>query len=275
MFRIFGRVFKRNKSNLEMSEKMINSISNYELSTHTDGRPSNTLITKTIFFMIFAGIFLWGAYLLFTAKWQIETPFIEYLPPMFFIFGIISLIAGIVNLSLLTIKVNEKEIMIIRGNNENHIPWDKIEEIRNTITFFSTLSAIVYNYGVVIIKTRSKTFKIKTTKFRYSQLRELFINLAQHAIKFNNIIINDELGWLPAELKSTENIRSGAEVRLKEYSILLRIGGIMIVIGAISFIFIPFIPNIAVLGVVFLFLGLMCVLTAWLGINEEKKKIEH
>lgn len=59
----------------------------------------------------------------------------------------------------------------------------------------------------------------------------------------------------------------GSLGRVREYKILLCVGLGMLTIGGLLFLF-----GDNSVGIVLLFIGLMCALSGWLGLGEEKKK---
>ncbi len=61
----------------------------------------------------------------------------------------------------------------------------------------------------------------------------------------------------------------GSPGRVREYRILLYVGlGMLVVGGPILFLE----ENWMIIGIVLAFIGLMCVVSGWLGLGEEKKK---
>jgi len=258
----------------------------FVLSTHEENRPKGRLLFHTTlqYFIISAimfvlGIVLYNQFFIHELRHDLEV--LKFIPFMLFFFGFIALILGILNIQRHeTIKVDDNGITITKGKDTKTAMWPDITELKNEWAYYPRNLCLggIWHFPYILIVTSARKYKIKWGNFTRDELKELFLHIADHA-KERNVNMADGLGWLPAGRGYDKIKESGRFLRTREYKILIKIGLVMLLVGAIlsmpiiyfGFFNSPWMAAAAVL----LFFGCMLLLAGWLGIGEEKKKLEN
>lgn len=257
----------------------------FVLSTHEENRPKGRLLVHTTLqyliisaIMFVLGIVLYNQFFIHELRHDLEV--LKFIPFMLFFFGFIALLLGILNIQRHeTIKVDDNGITITKGKDTKTAMWLDIMEVKNGWAYYlSPRWESIWHFPYILIVTSARKYKIKWGNFTRDELKELFLHIADHA-KERNVNMVDGLDWLPADRGYDKIKESGRILRTREYKILIKIGLVMLLVGAMlsmpviyfGFFNSPWMAAVAVL----LFFGCMLLLTGWLGIGEEKKKLEN
>jgi len=256
---------------------MVLTSSEFVLSTHEEGRPKKSIVLNTSFgyFGVSIIFFIFGiyGYLTYSKDSVISTAITFF----FIVLGLITLVLGVVNISRVeTIKVNDFGISITKGKKIREAPWSDVIEIKSWETTYP-FGRTVQIVRQIIIKSVTWKYKVNEGNFKIDQLKELFLNIADHAKNHKTTVI-DGLNWLPNEPKFQNEKEVAYSLRMKEYKILIKVGAGLLLIGLVCFVIVFLLngwnsPWFAA-GAILLLFGGMCFLGGWFGSNDERKKME-
>jgi hypothetical protein len=179
------------------------------------------------------------------------------------------------------VAVDDEGISIIAGEVKKQANWDEVTEIKGYFQSYYA-SWFLFLFGskhVISIKTKNWNHEIRSPHYSSKDLKQVYIQIAGKALQYK-IPILDEIDWLPNNLKISPNVVPSAIIHLKEYQILSKVAGSLILIGLILTVFVflnspQLSNNLGVIGIVLLFMGIMCGLTGLFGIGEEKQKMNN
>lgn len=265
---------------------MYNQNLEYFLSTKTDSKSRKNHIFNSIEFFIISAMLLFLGYYTYNINFiNIQNGpivFFNFLPYFLIILSIIVLIFGVRNLFYHeTIRLDSNGLTATKGRKKFYASWNQIIEIKSTNSFvisgvFSGGIPLIRSMPCIIISTTNSKFKIKTINFDIVHLKDLMIRFLDFSNRYQINII-DGIDLLPDQQGFEKSKKLGKNARIKEFRILLKIGGIMFVLSLIMlpimFIFNLFESDIwFVTFVILLFFGILLMIAGGCGLSEEKNK---
>ena len=265
---------------------MYNQNVEYFLSTKTNPKAKRNHIFNSIKFFIISAMLLFFGYYTYNIDFKTihgdPIVVLNYLPYLFMILSIILLLFGIRNLfHHETIRLDSNGLTVTKGRKNFYANWNQITEIKSTRFF--VLSGVIpggvpliRSLPCIIITTTHSKFKIKTVNFDIDHLKNLMIKFLNFSNRYKINII-DGIDLLPNNQRFKESKNLGMNTRIKEFKILLKIGGVMFVSSLIMlpfmFIFSLFNSDLwFAIFVILLFFGILLMVAGGCGLSEEKNK---
>jgi len=212
---------------------------------------------------------------LYTEDWESHnTYFVQtdysimiYVSFLFLIIAILLLVVGIKNLIPEKIEVDGQGIKVTIGKKQKQASWSDIVELRNTRAWMGG----TVTTPIIIIKTKNWKYKLRHSRFKNENLKELFNNMSIHVIHSGATIIDEE-GWLPEHMSLYSKIALGSSIEMKIYQGLKKIGIMMLLIGGVSILFITIYPPILEISLSLLAFGFFSTFIGWIGVSDKLEK---